>query len=60
MEQSGNAAGHVLYVADFVECEGAAQHFLFAVREPFLDDEAAAQRAIFFGMMGVLSTASPI
>jgi len=37
----------------------AVQHILFVVGQPSLDDGAAAQRAIFFGMTGVLSTVLP-
>ena len=39
-----DAAGHLLHVAHFLFGQGAAQQFLLAVGQPFLDDLVAADR----------------
>src|SRR5438128_12685705 len=41
-EDCGDAAGDVHYFTGFVGCEGAAEEFVLAVAEPFLDYLIAA------------------
>jgi len=45
-EDGGDAAGHLLDVADFVFGEGAAEERRFAVGEPLLDDLISTYRVL--------------